>query len=122
MDLDTELKKPYEFEELRTIKEVKDIYDQVTTREAWLFLSLGGQHGTKLSLDDLELILEDKHTFSSSVNGRYWITVLIVWPEKTHVDILQYGELIIDADDLAFLRDKVRETLIEVEASQYGNT
>ena len=121
-DLNIEEINSYTFEELRTLKDVKDIYQEFTTKDAWLFLSLEGEHGTALSLDDLELILSGQHNLTDNVNGRYWVTVLIVWPRKTSSQILQFGEVMLDQEDISFLRDKVRETLIEVEASQYGNT
>lgn len=112
----------YQIEELRTIKDLKDIYSQYSTKEAWLFLSLGGFHGTKLTLDDLELLLADQSNIASSVNGRWWVTALVVYPERTSVAILNYADIMIDTDDVQWLREKVRETLKEVEASQYGNT
>ncbi len=112
----------YKIEELRTIKDLRDIYNTTPVREAWLFLSLGGYHGTKLTLDDLEVLLEDQSDIAKSVNGRWWITALVVYPQKTSVSILNYAEIMVDRDDLQWLRKKVRETLIEVEASQYGNT
>ncbi len=112
----------YQIEELRTIKELKDIYNNHTTKEAWLFLSLGGFHGTTLTLDDLELLLADQSNIAKSVNGRWWVTGLVVFPQLTSVNILNFAEVMIDADDIPWLRQKVRETLINVEASQYGNT
>lgn len=118
----SELVDSYVFEELRTIKEVKDIYSEdITAKDAWLFLSLKSEHGTNLTLDDLELLLVDQHTIAKSVNGRWWISILVVWPQRTSTQTLQFGEVMIDIDDVAWLRDKVRETLVEVEASQYGN-
>lgn len=112
----------YKIEELRTIKELRDIYSRYSTKEAWLFLSLGGFHGTKLTLDDLELLLADQSNIAKSVNGRWWVTGLVVFPELTSVAILNFAEIMIDSDDVQWLREKVRETLTEVEASQYGNT
>lgn len=112
----------YKIEELRTIKDLRDIYSQYSTKEAWLFLSLGGFHGTSLTLDDLELILADQSNITSSVNGRWWVTALVVFPKLTTAAILNYAEIMIDAEDVQWLREKVRETLVEVEASQYGNT
>lgn len=112
----------YNVEELRTIKDLKDIYLNNKVEDAWLFLSTEGEHGTKLKLDDLEIILRGEHNLTESVNGRYWITALVVFPKRVYGNFLSFGEIIIDMDDIQWLRDKVRETLIEVEASQYGNT
>ena len=114
--------KRYSFEELRTLNDLKEIYSDRTAKDAWLFLSLVGEHGTALTLDDLELILRDESNISSSINGRYWVTVLVIFPYEVVAKSLTFGELMIDSDDVQWLRDKVRETLIEVEASQYGNT
>jgi len=115
----------YTVEELRTMKDLRDIFaEENAERDAWLFLSTEGEHGTTLTLDDLEIILRDQHTLTRSENGRYWITVLVVFPKRVSAKVgplLQYGELIVDENDLQWLRDKVRETLVEVEASQYGN-
>ena len=112
----------YQIEELRTIKELRDIYAEHTPRSAWLFLSLKSEHGTDLTLDDLELILTDESNITHSVNGRWWVTALIVYPQLTSASILEFAEVMIDTDDVQWLREKVRETLVEVEASQYGNT
>ncbi len=112
----------YKIEELRTIKELRDIYNEHTPKSAWLFLSLGGYHGTRLTLDDLELLLVDQSNIAKSVNGRWWISALVVYPKRTSVHILEYAEIMVDMDDVQWLREKVRETLVEVEASQYGNT
>lgn len=116
------LTQSYKVEELRSLKDVKDIYNEFTVRDAWLFLSTGAYHGTYLTLDDLELILENQHNQTAPLNGRYWITILIVYPRLTTMRYLDFGEILIDQDDIQWLRDKVRETLKEVEASQYGNT
>ena len=112
----------YKYEELRTIKDLKDIYETHKVSEAWLFLSLGGFHGTNLTLDDLELILEDQSNITKSVNGKWWVTILVVFPFKTSFASLTFGDISVDLDDIQWLREKVRETLVEVEASQYGNT
>jgi hypothetical protein len=112
----------YKIEELRTIKDLRDIYSRYSTKEAWLFLSLGGFHGTKLTLDDLELLLTDQSDIAKSVNGRWWVTILVVWPEYSSASFLNFGEVMIDSEDIQWLRERVRETLKEVEASQYGNT
>ncbi len=112
----------YKYEELRTIKDLRDIYNDHTVKDAWLFLSLGGFHGTNLTLDDLELILEDQSNITTSINGRWWITILVVFPRKTSFSTLTFGDIMVDAEDIQWLREKVRETLVEVEASQYGNT
>lgn len=112
----------YQVDELRTIKEVRDIYAEHSTRSAWMFLSLKSKHGTDLTLDDLELILTDESNITSSANGRWWVTILIVYPQLTSASILEFAEVLIDSDDVQWLREKVRETLVEVEASQYGNT
>lgn len=114
-------KTSYKIEELRTIKELRDIYNEYPVKYAWLFLSLGGFHGTKLTLDDLELLLDDQSNIANSVNGRWWISVLVVFPERTSVATLNFADIMIDKDDVQWLREKVRETLAEVQASQYGN-
>ena len=115
-------KNSYKIEELRTIKDLRDIYNTHTPKSAWPFLSLVGFHGTSLTLDDLELILENQSNITESVNGRWWITILVVYPLRTSVSILEFGDIMIDSEDIQWLREKVRETLVEVEASQYGNT
>jgi hypothetical protein len=120
--LSTQQTNSYKVEELRTIKDLRDIYNEYEVKDAWLFLSLGAFHGTELTLDDLELILADQSNISSSVNGRFWVSVLVVFPKLTSAHIMNYADILIDADDVQWLREKVRETLREVEASQYGNT
>ena len=112
----------YKIEEIRTIKELRDIYNEYSVKDAWLFLSIAGFHGTDLTLDDIELILENQSDISDSVNGRWWITALVVYPQRTSVAILNYADIMVDSEDIQWLREKVRETLVEVEASQYRNT
>ena len=117
----------YKIEELRTIKDLRDVYNENSTKDAWLFLSLGGFHGTKLTLDDLELLLADQSNIAKSVNGRWWVTALVVYPQRTsvamgNIPVMEFADIMIDADDVQWLRDKVRKTLVEVRASQYGNT
>ena len=115
----------YEITELRTIKELRDIFDgEESTRNAWLFLSTGGNHGTKITLDDLESILRDESDVTDSINGRYWITALIVYPQEVSgkAGILSFGELFVDIEDIQWLREIVRKTLLEVQISQVGNT
>ena len=120
----------YKIEELRTIKDLKDIFKgENAEKDAWLFLSTEGHHGTRLNLDDLEGILRDESELTASLNGRYWLTVLVVYPQRVSawtgfsriIPLLKYGEILIDLDDIAWLRETVRSTLKNVEESQYGN-
>jgi hypothetical protein len=120
----------YKVEEIRTIKDIKDIFQKEESEgDAWLFLSTEGNHGTRLNLDDLESILRDENELTASINGRYWLTVLIVYPQRVSaqtgisriIPLLKYGELLIDLDDIPWLRKTVKKTLKEVEKSQYGN-
>jgi hypothetical protein len=120
----------YAIEEIRTIKELRSIFSgEESAKDSWLFLSTGGYHGTQITLDDLESILRDENDINASVNGRYWITILIVYPQKVsasigalEIPLLKYGEILVDLDDIQWLREKVRETIQEVQISQIGNT
>ena len=112
-------KTSYKFEELRTIKELRDVFTNNGPGDAWLFLSIPAFHGTDLTLDDIELILDNQSNIAKSVNGRWWITALVVYPKRTS---LAYADIMIDSDDVQWLRERVRETLKYVEDSQYGNT
>jgi hypothetical protein len=119
----------YKVEEIRTIKDLKNIFSEEESENAWLFLSTEGYHGTKFNLDDLEYILRDEGELTASINGRYWITILVVYPQRVSANVgvcdisplLKYGEIMIDIDDIAWLRETVRSTLKKVENSQYGN-
>jgi len=118
---------PYKIEEIKTIKELKDIvFDK---DDMWLFLSTEGYHGTRLTLDDLEAILRDESEMTADINGRYWLTVLVVYPQSVSaytgigrlLPLLKYGEIMIDLDDISWLREAVRNTILNVQESQKGN-
>lgn len=120
----------YTIEELKTIRDLRELFPNVeATKDRWLLLSTEGYHGTKITLDDLEAILREEHEITSSINGRYWITVLVVYPKKVSaqtglarmIPLLKYGEIMVDIDDIPWLREIVRATLDNIKESQYGN-
>lgn len=109
--------------EINTLRELKEIYSSNETLDKWLLLSTGGYHGTYLTLDDVESILRGESQFSEAVNGKYWVTVLLVYPERGEASEIQvrYGDIPIEFDDIQWLREKVRDSLDKIQFSQEGN-
>lgn len=108
--------------EINTLRELKEIYSDEET-EKWLLLSTGGYHGTYLTLDDIEAIIRGESSFSDPVNGKYWITILLVFPHSAEgVELnIRWGDISVDLDDVQWLREKVRESLLKIHSSQEGN-
>ena len=109
--------------EINTLRELKEIFSDESV-EKWLLLSTGGFHGTYLTLDDVESIIRGESAFSEDVNGKYWITILVIYPTKVSYEELsfQYGDISISLEDVQWLREKVRESLEKIKESQEGNT
>lgn len=106
-------------DEIRSVKEVKSIFHEgYDPRLNWLFLSTQGNHGTYLTLDDIEEIIAGTSTKAGPVNGKFWITVCIVMPRLSN---LLYGEILVGPNDIDFLRDIVRNTLEAIPMTQQGN-
>ncbi len=109
--------------EINTLRELKEIYSSNEGLEKWLLLSTGGYHGTYLTLDDVESILIGESAFSEAVNGKYWITVLLVYPERGEASEInvRYGDVAVELDDIQWLRERVRESIDKICFSQEGN-
>jgi hypothetical protein len=112
----------YKGAEINTMRELREIWGK-SDEEKWLFLSTGGYHGTHLTIDDLESILHNESEFSEDVVGKYWLTILVLFPKKlsTFELIIRWGDVAVDLNDAQWLRERVRETLQLVADSQEGN-
>jgi hypothetical protein len=108
--------------EINTLRELKEIYNSDDSVK-WLLLSTGGYHGTYLTLDDVESIIRGESEFSEDVNGKYWITILLIFPGKvTHNEFnIRWGDIALDLSDVQFLREAVRDSLRQIQESQEGN-
>lgn len=108
--------------EINTLRELKEIYNSDDSVK-WLLLSTGGFHGTYLTLDDVESIIRGESQFSEDVNGKYWVTILLIYPgQMSHNEFnIRYGDIALDLTDVQWLREKVRETLLAITESQEGN-
>lgn len=85
----------------------------------WIFLSTGGVHGSKNTIQDAEYILRGEDPDEEPLpNGRTLITVLIVQPVSC---VLYWGEVQVNMDDLNYLRRLIRSTLENIADSQGGN-
>lgn len=108
--------------EITNLRELKELWSD--EQEKWLLLSTGGHHGTYLTLDDIESILRGESAFSEEVNGKYWITILLIYPSSMrHLEFnIRWGDIPIDLEEVQWLRERVRESLLAIEFSQEGNT
>lgn len=105
----------YNVNEIRSLRDVKRIFpDGYEAKNNWLFLSMQGEHGTHLTIEDVE----DK-IHSQDQSDKYWITVLVVQPRLCN---LFYGEIQVGLKDLPFLRRVVKNTLEVIPKTQKGNT
>jgi hypothetical protein len=108
----------YTLEEIRTFRDVFNHFEDVGADEAnWLFLSTGGYHGSKQTLEDMERILrgEDETWLP---NGAH-LTVLIVCPEATS---MKWGTIHIkNKNEIEYLRKRVKETMEIIPKTQEGN-
>ncbi len=108
--------------EINTFRELKELYND-EEEESWLLLSTGGFSGTQLTLDDVESILVGESPLTDPINGKYWITILLIYPKKYEAGTLEirYGDVSIDQGDVQWLREAVRESLLAIKDSQEGN-
>lgn len=108
--------------EITNLRELKELWSD-EEKEKWLLLSTGGYHGTYLTLDDIESILRGESQFSEEVNGKYWVTILVIYPQTMlHQEFnIRWGDIPIDLEEVQWLRERVRESLHKIEFSQEGN-
>lgn len=108
--------------EITNLRELKELWSDESL-EKWLLLSTGGWHGTYLTLDDIESILRGESQFSEEVNGKYWVTILLIYPQNArHLEFnIRWGDIPIDLEEIMWLRERVRESLLKIEFSQEGN-
>ena len=110
----------YETIEIRSVQEIKELFPNgVADKNNWIFLSTGGMHGSKNTIEDAEYILRGEDRDEEPLpNGRTLITVLIVQPVRC---MLLWGDVQVNMEDLNFLRKLVRSTLENIISSQGGN-
>jgi len=105
----------YETEEIRSLRDIKRIFvDGYEHKNNWFFCSTQGEHGTHLTLDDVE-----EKLYSKDEKGKYWITVLVIQPRLCN---LYYGDIQVSLKDIPFLRQLVKNTLEVIPKTQRGNT
>jgi hypothetical protein len=110
----------YEIREIRSIQEIYNLFPNgIANSRNWIILSSGGVHGTFNTLDDVEYILRGEDEDEEPLpNGRTLITVLIVQPVAC---VLLWGEVMVNMEDVQYLRKLVRSTLENIVDSQGGN-
>lgn len=87
----------------------------------WLFVGVDAKvplYGSNLSLDEIEEIIKEESDFSDPINGKYLATVLIV---HARIPAVKYGEVMVSAEDIDWLRGIVRGTLEAINEGQEGN-
>lgn len=91
----------------------------------WLVLATSGIHGSYASLDDMfdtdepADIEQNPEMFDSTGKQVYdYMTVQIIQPRLVRV---MYGQILITRDDIPWLRDIARRSLLAIIESQAGN-
>lgn len=112
----------YNVEEIKSMREVREIFNQCPNKTAdrnnWLFIGTGGFHGSKESLDDLEEIILGARKHKPLPGGKWGVTILIL---QTLTCRLRYGHIDVDLDEIDYLRGLCRATLKEIYESQSGS-
>lgn len=110
----------YETIEIRTMQEIKELFPNgIADERNLIFLSTGGIHGSKRTIEDCEYVLRGEDEFIEPLaNGKTLITVLIVHPAPC---VLRFGEVQVNMEDLNYLRQLVRSTIESIHYSQGGN-
>jgi hypothetical protein len=111
----------YDFQELRSMREVKAIFPGGSADDKnWLFVGVGGYHGTKTSLAEAEKVLRGAPDAYSDVmnNGKTFVTVLVVHPRLC---VLKYGEIQVNLEEVKLLRSLVQSTVKAITESQEAN-
>jgi len=105
--------------EIQNLRELKKVFpDGYDKNLNWLFVGMSPLYGSKLSLDEIEEVINGESEYSESVNGRYYASVLVVHPR---LNVVKYGEILVGAEDIEWLRQVVRSTLEAVSESQERN-
>lgn len=105
--------------EVTTMKEVKSSFQSgYDPNLNWLFVGVSRLYGTTLNLDQIEAILLDESDYSESINGRYPVNVLIVHPR---VSVIKYGEVLVNIEDVEWMRGIVKSTVEAINDSQDRN-
>lgn len=110
----------YETIEIRSIQEIREIFpNNIADERNWIFLSTGGIHGSKNTIEDAEYILRGEDPDESPLpNGKTLITVLILHPTSC---VLRWGEVQAGMEDLNYLRKLIRSTIESIHWSQRRN-
>lgn len=117
----------YLVSEIKSLKEIRDYFPDGKSEDHWLFLSVGGKHGTNITLDDIERIIRGEDPFWKPINdSKFYVTVLVVHPKRTaavsgKLPLIEFSELLISQDDVDFLRKCIKSTFISIKKSQEGN-
>lgn len=105
--------------EITTMREVKKSFEPgYDPNLNWLFVGTSALYGSSLSLDEIEEILLDESEYSEAVNGRYYVTILIL---HGRIPVIKYGEVLASLEDIEWLRGVVRRTIIAIKESQDRN-
>lgn len=110
----------YEFEEIRSIKELREIFpNEVADQWNWVLLSQKCFHGTSDTLDDIEkIILGAPDAKARPIDGKWAITVLVICTRTT---VIKWGYIDVGINDIEFLRKLVKSTLEIIPETQKGN-
>lgn len=102
----------YTVKDLESMEKIRAVFPEGKADSMnWLVLSTSGVHGSYTTLDELEAERGDP-------NHGQLITALIIQPRLC---VLHAGEIVVEPDDVPYLRELVRSSLDAMRASQEGN-
>ncbi len=105
--------------EVTTMREVKKSFEPgYDPKLNWLFIGTSWLYGSKLTLDQIEEVINGESEFYDAINGRYYATVLIVHPR---IPAMKYGDILVNLDDVEWLRGIVEATIVAVNEDQEEN-
>jgi len=112
----------YEFQELRSIREVKEIFGpngENADHLNWLFCGIATPHSLDTSLNEAEKILDDEHEdWKPSKSGRVSVPVMVLHPRLC---VIKYGDIQVNRSDIEYLRMIINKTIENILESQGRN-
>ena len=99
---------------VKEITNFRELSAILKDNDFWVFVGMGGWHGTNSSLDDAERILRGED-LTLTPAGAY-VTVFVVDPVAVSI---RWGEIRLKSlKEVDFLREKVSQTVFSVSRSQ----
>ena len=109
----------YQNDKINDIDDLKSLFPKMKANSLnWCIFSTSGVHGSYFDLDEIE------HSLKNNLNEYdtgYCDPILTVLVIKPRIVSLGWGNIEITLNDIPFLREIARSSLVEINASQKGN-